>query len=823
MDYLGEHLMPGRIGHFFATLSFAASLIATIAYFKATNSKNTDQERSWKSMARIAFGLDVFAVLAVFATIYYIVHAHYFEYNFTWEHSSRSLDMKYLLSCVWSAQEGSFLLWTIWHCVLGTVLIFTSRKWEAPVMTVICFLQLCLATMIIGIYFFGAKIGINPFLLIRQTELFNGAPFLHDPATGLLKQDYLTFIKDGQGLTPLLQNYWMVIHPPILFLGFASTVVPFAFAFAGLWKKDYGGWTKMALPWTLFSACILSTGIMMGAAWAYESLSFGGYWAWDPVENASLVPWLVMLAGVHTMIVYNATGHSLRATYFFIITSFILILYSTFLTRSGILGDTSVHSFVDSGMNFQLLALIMVFLFPAFIFFLKDYKKIPHIQKEENIYSREFWMFIGSLVLFLSALFVIAATSLPVPNKVFGTNWTIGEDATFAYNRIEIFIAIILGLLTAITQYLKYKTTTRSYLVKKILIPTVLAIVISTFVCLFGNIHYDKYGPGFLGAIFLAISCALYAVIANLMYIWTGMKGKIKASGASIAHIGFGMMLLGILLSSSKKEILSYNTTGININFAPAAKQNPMENITLIKSIKTDMGNYWATFISNDSVDEKNRTTFFHVQLQKKEGADRFDLYPNMVNSGKSPDDNVFNPDMHHYWSKDIFSYISAAYNPQQESENDTASFRQYTIGINDTIFYSKGYIILNKIVSNPDNDKYHFSQQDTALMADMTIFGKDSMHFKAAPLFYVKDNHVIPVIDTVFAQDLAISFNGVAENKKLVFGIKESSSMIPFVALKVLLFPQINILWIGTLMMIFGFILSIVHRIRSLRMAKRS
>ncbi|HEX4373788.1 MAG TPA: cytochrome c assembly protein, partial [Puia sp.] len=187
MDYLGEHLLPGRIGHFFATLSFAASFVATIAYYKATKSKTPEEEKNWKRLARTAFALDAIAVFSVFAVIYYIVRSHYFEYNFAWEHSSKSLDMKYLLSCVWSAQEGSFLLWTIWHCVLGTILIFTSKKWESPVMTVMSFIQLCLATMIIGIYIFGSKVGINPFLLIRHTELFDGAPFLHDASTGLLK------------------------------------------------------------------------------------------------------------------------------------------------------------------------------------------------------------------------------------------------------------------------------------------------------------------------------------------------------------------------------------------------------------------------------------------------------------------------------------------------------------------------------------------------------------------------------------------------------------------------------------------------------------
>ncbi len=155
--------------------------------------------------------------------------------------------------------------------------------------------------------------------------------------------------------------------------------------------------------------------------------------------------------------VYNSTGDSLRATYFFLITQFLLVLYSTFLTRSGILGDTSVHAFVDSGMNVQLVLFLSAFLVPAYLLFIIRYKKIPHIAKEESTDSREFWMFIGSLVLFLSALFIIISTSLPVFNLIANKKWTIGDDAPFAYNRIEVFIAILLGLFTAFTQYLTYK------------------------------------------------------------------------------------------------------------------------------------------------------------------------------------------------------------------------------------------------------------------------------------------------------------------------------------------------------------------------------
>jgi cytochrome c-type biogenesis protein CcmF len=208
--------------------------------------------------------------------------------------------------------------------------------------------------------------GSNPFILLRDSGVLDNAPALHMnmDVTQALKPDYMQSIKDGNDLNPLLQNYWMVIHPPVLFMGFASTIVPFAFVIAGLWKKKFGEWTKPALPWALFSAAIFGVGIMMGAMWAYESLTFGGYWAWDPVENASLVPWLILISGIHTVLIYKHSGHSLRAAHLFFILSFGFVLYSTFLTRSGILGETSVHAFTDLGMNTQLYFFLFVFSWP---------------------------------------------------------------------------------------------------------------------------------------------------------------------------------------------------------------------------------------------------------------------------------------------------------------------------------------------------------------------------------------------------------------------------------------------------------------------------
>jgi cytochrome c-type biogenesis protein CcmF len=809
MDYAGEHLMPGKLGQFFVVLSFAASLVATLSYFKAANARSIDETASWKKMARFAFLLNGGCVFLVFCTIFYIVRQHYFEYNFAWEHSSRNLDPKYMLSCIWEAQEGSFLLWMIWNAVLGTILMFRAKQWEAPVLTIISFAQFCLATMILGVYVFSNPIGHSPFILVRQLEAFQGAPIFQ-------RADYLSIpqMQDGQSLNALLQNYWMVIHPPILFLGFSSTIVPFAFAVAGLWKKDYSSWTKAALPWTLFSCCVLGTGIMMGAAWAYESLTFGGYWAWDPVENASLVPWLVLVAGLHTLAVYNATGHSLRTTYLFLMLGFIFILYSTYLTRSGALTDTSVHAFVGSGMDLQLKMLIVIFFIPAIVLFVLRYRRIPHIIKEENIWSREFWMFIGSLVIFLSAIFISVSTSLPVINHYFGTQKAIGDDQKFWYNRIEIFIAIILGALTAMVQYLKYKNSQPLQVLKRLLPVTLLALIISVCISVFGNIQYTQYGTGYQAAVHLALFAGVYAVIANAGYLLGSMKGKIKMAGASVAHAGFGILLVGILISSSKKEVLSHNTTGINLPFDPKTKENPLENLTLIKDVRTDMGKYYATYLSNDSVNTAGNIIYFRVKFEDKKTGESFDLWPNLIKNTKGAENFSNNPDKRHYLDRDIFTYIS--YANILDKQRDTSGFKTFPVALHDTIYYSKGIMILDTVLVNPSTGKYHFTSSDTALLAQIRVITMDSQQFKMAPLLYVKDNMIHRVGDTLFRENLAVELGSVMSNKKIQVLTKESQDMVPFVSLKVYLFPQINMVWIGVLVMMTGFVMSIVYRRKS-------
>lgn len=813
MTFENEHLLPGQVGHFFVLLAFVTSIISAISYFKASKTTLENEKRSWILFARGAFFIQFLSLLAVFSCIYYVCSHHYFEYLYAYKHASKELEAKYLLACIWEGQEGSFLLWSLWHCVLGSVIVLTAKKREAPVMGIVNSAQFLLILMILGLYIFDVRIGSNPFTLTRN-EL--AGPIFSQP-------NYLTYIKDGIGLNVLLRNYWMVIHPPILFLGFASTVVPAAFAYSSLSTKDWGGWIKPVLPWALFSGCVLGVGIMMGGKWAYESLSFGGYWAWDPVENAALVPWIILVAGLHCMAIYNSTGNALRASYLFAILTYFFILYSTFLTRTGILGDTSVHSFTEAGMAMNILIGIYVLgiTIPLLFLFFKNYKKIPSIQKEENISSREFWMFIGSLILFLSALFIISVTSLPVYNKILHTNLADPQDREFTYNKVLVLVAVIVGLLTAVSQYLKYKQTGTKYLVNKLVLPLSVAVIISVLLAIFYPIEFTKKGPGFLVAIYLALFASIFSVVANAAYLKTVLKGNLKAGGGAIAHLGFALMIGGMLISSGNRQVISDNRkTGLFIPFDkdPTGRgtENPLENLTLLKGVPTQMGKYMVTYLNDSAANEKTRT-FYNIHFQRTDSTtgkllENFVLSPDAY---RMKDNNLSsNPGTKHYLSHDVFTYISTI--SVHNEEKDTSTFKIHEMAIGDTVFYSKGFFVLNNILKNPDNERFHFAPTDTALVADITVYGQDSTRHKAYPALTISNNEINFIDDTVITQNVYLNISGISPDKKFKIGLKQTDKLTDFITLKAYVFPYINLVWAGLIIMACGFIVSLVRRAKA-------
>jgi cytochrome c-type biogenesis protein CcmF len=547
-------------------------------------------------------------------------------------------------------------------------------------------------------------------------------------------------------------------------------------------------------------------------------LTFGGYWAWDPVENASLVPWLVLISGIHTLLIYKHTGHSLRATHLFFILSFCFILYSTFLTRSGILGETSVHAFTDLGMNFQLLAFLLVFVLPAFALFAIRYNHIPAIKKEESSSSREFWMFIGSLVFFLSALVIISKTSLPVVNKIFGTKIAPPEKAEFSYNQIMVFVAIILAVLTAITQYLKYKATATSFFIKKILVPTIIAAIIATLILVIGKVNYERETVGFMAAIWLAVACSVYTIVANAAYIWIGLKGKLNISGGSVAHVGFGMVLLGILISSSNKEVLSNNIGGIP---APLDKnEDPRENLTLVKGLTVDMGKYSLTY-EGDSAHPKKQLSFYKVRFKSKDGKEEFVLTPNSFVNYKGNEGLMSNPDARHYWNHDVFTYITSISNP--DKSKDTSTFRSNELKPGDSLFYSSGFIILEDVKQREDLPEELFGKDGSVHEARLKVHSKTGSVFSISPKLAIAKGNIMSLPDTLIAESLVLQLQQVNPDNSIKLGIKESNAVMDYITLKAYKFPFIRLLWLGVVVTAIGILMSMVRRIQLNRSSKSS
>lgn len=368
------------------------------------------------SAARYSFQGSVLLILLFCATLLYLILTHQFQYTYVWNYSSTTLPLPLLISTFYAGQEGSFSLWTLYTALLGIFLLgYTARRgYEQDLMPVWSLIQAFLLTMLIIKSPFTMIWDAFPDNLVHTGPLPPGTAntVWLDKAAGVWAQ----FPAEGKGLNPLLQNYWMVIHPQILFSGFTAMAVPYAFALAGLLRRDFNGWIITARPWIIYGAAVLGTGIILGGYWAYETLGWGGYWGWDPVENSSLIPWLISIASIHTILAQSHSGAFPRTNFVLAMACFLAVMYSTFLTRSGVLGETSVHSFVDPGMwaYWFLLGFIALFASVGGGMLASRWKQIPRVQANHTIYSREFALFLGAFTICFSALFISIGTSAPI-------------------------------------------------------------------------------------------------------------------------------------------------------------------------------------------------------------------------------------------------------------------------------------------------------------------------------------------------------------------------------------------------------------------------
>lgn len=722
IQYLGEHLWVGQLGHICILLSFVSALLSAASYYFGVQHRLDQHAFLWNKIGRFAFFTHFATLLVLMFLIFYAMYHQMYEYSYIFDHVSGDLPMKYILSAFWAGQEGSFMLWMFWHGILASIIIAKKSTLEAPVMCVIALAEVILMSMLLGIHIpFGddfIKIGSNPTTLLRH---INEAPIFNNA-------DYLSLIK-GRGLNPLLQNYWMTIHPPTLFLGFASTIVPFAYAFAGLWLNEHKTWMKEVFPWALFSTGILGTGILMGSLWAYVALTFGGYWAWDPVENASLVPWITLVAGVHVHLVSKNTGYATRSTYFFYLISFVLILYSSFLTRSGVLGDTSAHAFTEMGLEWQLVFLVCFFLFLGIGFLIYRFKDIYQPSTEEALVSREFWMFIGSLILLFSAVLITASTSLPVFNKIIGYfdpsyEGKVIKNVIGHYNKYQMWIAVFVAILSSMALIFRYGGKNWAQKKKSLLLRSSIMVGISALLAFLSAFWLDYPSWQF----YVLSFSGMLAMLVNLDYAFNVVKGNLKLAYSAISHFGFGMMIIGILASGLNQKAISTNPFVFKGIFND---EDVKKYVQLIKGKPLFSQGYLITYQSDTLIDrERHYDILFEKLNDSMKVVESFTLHPNALYSNDYSKIAAYNPSTKHYLTKDIFTSVVAVPPSLESAEKaksieDSIKFVSFAKPLNDTIHTADYVISPLTIRFEPENLEYKKHAHDGGIGVLFSIYDK--------------------------------------------------------------------------------------------------
>lgn len=871
--YLGEQLIWGTIGDLAITTAFASAFMAMLFYYFSVNNKYKGL-LDWKWMGRISFIIHAVSVFTIIGVLLYIMINQRFEYQYVWQHTSKTLPFKYIFAAFWEGQEGSFLLWTFWLVIISLILMFTSKEWEPRVMTVFAIVQMFLISMILGIvvdlpFLPEYKLGSNPFTLFRENPQWANIPILKQKVleNGVYVNHYLEKLTNSpmmapRGLNPALQNYWMTIHPPTLFLGFALTLVPYLFAVAGLWGGKLNEWTRPALPWAFTGVAILGGGVLMGGAWAYEALNFGGFWAWDPVENSSLVPWLTLVAAGHLMLVPKNKGINLRAGIFLSIISFLLVLYSTFLTRSGILGDASVHSFTDLGMTFQLLLYLFFFmLLPVFFSFRSNLHKQIFIvglvisiviayllgeekdiaisvvgyfilslvfalwanKKEDNyyprkqedaIYSREFWIFVGSLVIAASAVHLTAVTSIPVINKLFGSKYApMGIDD---YNMVQAVFALFITLLMAAIQFLRYKQEKAG----KFWINIIRSFIVSLIIVIVGLIVFDEFRkPMYI----IIVLTSLFAILGNMDYIIQFVKKNLKLAGPSIAHIGFGMVILGAVVSAGHKKIISENNNGIRLEMLNEEFKNN-ENIMLHQHDTVEMGPYHLTFVNDTLI---GHIAYYQIDYLKKNKngsfSHEFTLWPKLITNDRMG--NVPEPSTKHYLLKDVFTHVTYVdlakvkrkNNPDEAKMQEQKEMQHFKLEKGDTIFGTSFYIVFEGFEALTDiNHVEESGPLSVTLRGSFIVKNFKGETDTIQPIYEVKDNLLNTQKDFSPTFGIEMEVEKILDDKQIEVAMREvKTDDDNFIIMQAIIFPGINILWSGCFLMVFGTFFAVVRRIR--------
>jgi cytochrome c-type biogenesis protein CcmF len=467
--------------------------------------------RIGKSAERATLAFFAMITVAIVA-LEYMILSDDFHNAYVAAHSNRDLATYYKVAALWAGQEGSLLFWTWLLSIYSALVIFLNRKKNRQLMPYVVAVLMATGTFFTSITFFAA----NPF-----HELSLATPSGMQAFTP----------PDGNGLNPLLQYHSMVIHPPMLYLGYVGMVVPFAFAMAALITKQLGdNWIRATRRWTMVPWTLLGVGILLGGRWAYSVLGWGGYWAWDPVENASLMPWLSGTAFLHSVMIQEKRGMLKVWNVVLVITTFFLSIFGTFLTRSGIV--SSVHAFAQSGIGpFFAVFLAMIVAFSLTLLFLR----LDHLRSEnrlDSVVSRESGFLFNNWILLALVFAILWGTLFPLISKaVEGVTVTVG--APF-FNKTAIPMGLLLLFLTGAGPLLAWRKTSLQSLRRNFTAPLVVAGLVGGAILVLGVRHFYAWMTIFL-SVFVA-SC-----IAG--EFWKGARTRMRTAGENFAQAIYNLTM----------------------------------------------------------------------------------------------------------------------------------------------------------------------------------------------------------------------------------------------------------------------------------------
>lgn len=756
--------MAGRI---LVYTFFATAIISCISYLMV----HFGREKFLK-IGRLFYHLTAIGILSTAAYLMYLILTHQFQFAYIWEQSSTDLQLPLLMSTFYSGQEGSFMLWTTMTAIIGIFLLnYVSKgdRLEPQVMTIY--------TLIVAFLAF--------ILILKSPFLYVWEKFAGDVEYGFIPPE-------GRGLNPLLQNMWIVIHPPTLFVGFASLAAPFCFAIGTLMKNRYSDWITFSMPWLLFSGMILGLGIMMGGYWAYGVLGWGGYWAWDPVENSSFIPWLIIVAAIHTMIAQKRTGGYKKTNLVLCILAYLLVLYSTFLTRSGILGDSSVHSFVDPGYEVYLALIVFISLFTlisiAAIFY--RYNDLKKLTAETNkMLSRESSLFLGSITLCAAALVIFAGTSWPIVSK--------GSIDPEFYNRMNLPIAILIALINGISLLLKWKQTDEKKFFRNLIFPLTLALVVTIGLVIIGV-------KDFLIALFAL--AALFAFFVNAELAVSAFRKRKSSMGAYIAHVGLALVFLGIIASSKYSE---------------------EENISLELNKPVTAFGYTLTYIGATPFEDPNNKTDtkYHFNIKVEKDNKEMIMQPVMYYSEYSKG-LMKNPDIANFSTKDFYLSPMGLVEPEIFSEDELHELKKDEIKkIGDVTVEFEDFDF-----GNIQKGGAEIQSGNYTIGAMLKV--KDSKYTeKLEPKIKYTNGNPEYMVARISGNDkysfyfVKMSVKGEAEggptatiavvdNKDTEPKHKADETLVLTASVK----PFINVLWTGTGVLVLGFFISMLKRRKELK-----